>query len=212
MLLDRGCLICRTRRGPVCDRCRDGFVALGAFDSNGIDRCRSAFALDDNLMIAITALKYRGERRVARWLAAQMEPLVPRAADVITFVPTTTERKHRSGYDHGEVLARAVAAASGLRCRALLRREGDRRQTGRSRSDRVAGPDLRGATRADPFVIVVDDVITTGSSLRVAADQLRLCGATRVVGLTAARTQVTGNPNASTIRPWMSKSAQSGPR
>jgi len=148
--------------------------------------------LDTNLLHVIASLKYRGERRAAKWLAGRMAPLVPLAADVITWVPTTNSALRRRGYDHGHELARLLGSHAGIRCRRLLNRRGETRQTGRSRAQRISGPDVvaTGPPKllAGSFVVVVDDVTTTGASLRVAAEQLRRSGALRVVGLTAART------------------------
>lgn len=188
MLLLNPCLICAAANGPVCVACRTQLVPGGAFASPGIDRCRAAFTLDENLLLVIAALKYRGERRVAHWIATQMVPFMPRAADLITWVPTTVSRRRTSGYDHGREIARAVSRLTNVPARPLLRRASDRRQTGRSRAERHVGPDLRAVAACPEFVVVIDDVVTTGSSLRVAADELRSRCAARVVGLAAART------------------------
>ena len=96
------------------------------------------------------------------------------------------------GIDHGRLLAEHVAARLGLPCRALLERTGHGRghtQRGLGRAARLRN--LQGAFRCagdiPPHVLLVDDVRTTGSTLRVCTACLREGGARRVETLTACR-------------------------
>lgn len=113
------------------------------------------------------------------------------AVGVVTWAPTSDRRRRQRGYDQAEILARAVANSLRLPCRRLLVRVGNTAQTGRGRSDRlVDGPKFRarpprGIARG---VLVVDDVVTTGSTLRSAEAALRRAGHSQVVLLALART------------------------
>ncbi len=186
---------------------------------DGVDAARAAFELDAWSRPLITALKYRGQRRVARWLGREMAMLVPLAVDVVTWVPTTPERRQRRGYDHAEQLARSVAVAAGLPVQRLLgRAPGDQRQTEQSRRDRLTGPRILPVRAVGGMVLVVDDVLTTGSTARVSAAVLRRAGAERVIALTAAQTprrrHDTHNRDggaSSSIHSWKSKSALAEP-
>ena len=169
----------------------------------GLDGCRAALRLNPTSRELIAAFKYRQERRVGRWLGAEMVALVPLAADQLTWVPTTSKRRRQRGYDQARELALVLGRLSGVPARKLLvRGSADARQTGQSRAQRLAGPALRVCGPASGFVVVVDDVMTTGSSLRVAADLLRQNGANRVVGLVGAATPVTSPPIASRLPLW----------
>ncbi|MGH8999558.1 MAG: phosphoribosyltransferase family protein, partial [Acidimicrobiia bacterium] len=76
-----------------------------------------------------------------------------------------------------------------LPCRPALRRVSGAAQTGRSRRERARGPVFEPlVTLAGGRVLVVDDVATTGASLRAAAGALRGAGAVSVVAATGART------------------------
>jgi len=139
----------------------------------------------------VAALKYKRQRRLARWLGSDLAHLVPRGADVITWLPATPHRRASRGYDHAEELARALAQRSGVPARKLLGRDrNDERQTGLSRVQRSTGPTLTVTAGVSGLVVLVDDVITTGSSMRVGAARLRAAGGSRIVGLAVATTPI----------------------
>jgi len=113
-----------------------------------------------------------------------------RATGVVTELAgaMVTARRRRRGFDQGELLARAIARRLGLPIRKALRRVDDEPQTSRRRDGRLLGPQFAGGGRRlrfTPTVLLVDDVVTTGSTLRSAAEVLRSRGAGRVCGLVA---------------------------
>ena len=78
-------------------------------------------------------------------------------------------------------------------------------QTGRSLAARLEGPTLRATARRRPRRLLVDDVVTTGSTMSVAGRALRGAGATRVFGVAAAATPRTlGLSPAARSGPWTS--------
>jgi len=83
-----------------------------------------------------------------------------------------------------------VGRRTGLRVRACLRRGGgSARQLGASRGDRLAAGrlDVRCRGTAPAACALVDDVHTTGATLRACAGALRAAGAQRVVAVSYAR-------------------------
>jgi ComF family protein len=140
-------------------------------------------------------LKFNNTQGAAVEMAKLMTPAVDKAGNLpslITHVPTATTRIRRRGYDQAQLLARAVAGQTGLPYQASLRRMGQHRQVGASRSRRVA--QLKEAFRPvntsgiyNARVILVDDVLTTGATLEAAAVVLRAAGAKRVDGLVFSR-------------------------
>jgi predicted amidophosphoribosyltransferase len=138
--------------------------------------------------LVILALKNRNARAVAHALAGDMVTRLEGVElDAVTWAPTSPSRLARRGYDPAELLARGVARRLGLPCRRLLRREpGSAPQSGKDRTARLTGPRFVGRPTAPGRVVVVDDVITTGATLRAAADALRQAGARSVVCLAAA--------------------------
>ena len=154
----------------------------------GVDEMWSGWCHEGGAADLVRALKYRRVTAAVTPIADGMASVAgaARAADVVTWVPCSPTRRTERGFDPAELLARALARRLGLRARRLLRRLDDEPQTARSREGRLAGPRLvapRG--RAQGSVLVVDDVCTTGSTLRVAAAALRAAGATEVVAAVA---------------------------
>jgi predicted amidophosphoribosyltransferase len=107
-------------------------------------------------------------------------------------VPQHPRRLRARGFSPAREVARVVARAAGARlsARALLRTRDTPSQTGLARAARERN--VRGAFRArasvPPRVWLVDDVVTTGSTLAEAARALRGAGAREVVGVCVAWT------------------------
>jgi predicted amidophosphoribosyltransferase len=139
----------------------------------------------------IARLKYRNARSSVRWLVVLMASLVRTLrVDVVTWMPTTSTRRYERGFDQAQLLARGIARELHVPCRRLLLRSPGPPQTGRSLADRRRGPLLRAppGPRVPAHVLLVDDVITTGTSVSIAARELRRAGAARVTVVAAART------------------------
>jgi ComF family protein len=189
------CPGCGRAAEPVCDACARTLRAPPASPPpTGVDRWLAAFAYEGVARELVARVKYWRMRSTVPWLATHMARLVVAAgADVdvgvVTWAPTTTPRRHARGFDHAELLARAVARELGLRARPTLRRRPGPPQTGRPAAARRAGPQFDARHGAVPArVLLVDDVATTGATIAAAADALRRAGATSVVAVAAART------------------------
>jgi ComF family protein len=142
----------------------------------------------------ILNLKYRNRRQVvvvlAELLAQRVLQSVPNIAtvcDVVTWAPTSTARVRRRGLDQAELLARRLARVLDVPCRQLLIKTSTNVQTGASREERLRGSVFSARKLGvNSHVIVVDDVVTTGTTLRCAADALRKAGARQVTCVAVA--------------------------
>jgi predicted amidophosphoribosyltransferase len=149
------------------------------------------FAFEGTGRRLVLALKYANGRSLVRPIARAMARLVPRGSvDVVTWAPTSALHRRQRGFDQAELLARVIARCLGVRCRRLLvRAESSPPQTGRSRSERLTGPTFSASRRIrGRRVLVVDDVVTTGATLRNAARTLSAAGASDVRCVAAAAT------------------------
>ena len=113
---------------------------------------------------------------------------------VVTWAPTTSEHLRVRGHDQARLLASAVGRQVGTRPRQLLRRIGASSQTGASRSDRLRGPTFVGrpsfmsARQLARPILVIDDVVTTGATLRGAYQSLSKVSAADVRCVASAAT------------------------
>ena len=180
-----------TREGP-CGRCRRNLSPFEAGASLG--------PFEGSLRSALHALKYKGHRRAARLLAAALasEPSVQRLlvdGAVLVPVPLHPLRRRERGFNQAELLARELARrATGVLVapEVLVRRRDTPSQTGLTAAQRRRN--VRGAFAirhrsrvTGQKLILVDDVLTTGATVRECARALRSAGAREVQVLTAAR-------------------------
>ena len=126
-------------------------------------------------------------------LAALMAAVLrDRDFDVVVPVPMAFLHEQRRGYNQAELLARALGNLIDLDCELLLATRGSRRTQSRLDASERAG-NVRGAFTASPRakakrVLIVDDVCTTGETLRACALALLDAGAARVCAITVAKT------------------------
>jgi len=148
---------------------------------------------------ALHQLKYAGERRLARPLAAAVAARWRAAGtggELLVPVPVHVDRARRRGYDQAVLLATETSTRLRLPWLAALERTRDTSPQfdlgRRARRTNVAGAfELRGPLQAASvsgrWIVLVDDVVTTGSTLVACAEALYSAGAVAVSAVTVAR-------------------------
>lgn len=190
MLLPARCSGCRTPGSWFCSDCRDGCEP----ERLGITKSLTVIGsgvFEGPLREAIHRFKYGDERSLAHELGALVAARL--AADVATGellevvcpIPLHSSRAAERGYDQALLLAEFVASACGLPLVNALRRiKASAPQVKLDRAARQANihgafvgsaGSLRGLR-----VALVDDVATTGATIRDAAAAARACGARSV--------------------------------
>ena len=191
MLFRQRCEACGDIARVLCVSCRTQLFAMVQPDS---DLAVVGVAYEGIARRLILKLKYHNRRQVVSVLVEllaqrvmQRIPNIVTTCDVVTWAPTSTARVRRRGVDQSELLARRLAKEFGVPCRRLLIKTSTNVQTGASREERLRGSVYSARKlRVNSQVVVVDDVVTTGTTLRCAAEALRNAGARQVISVAVA--------------------------
>jgi ComF family protein len=206
------CAGCGREGAPLCDACLpalDARLALPGGTPMGLPAEIPAPLLQlewcapfaGPVRAALHDLKYRGERRLAEPLGAAIArrwARVGSGAQVVVPVPVHAERERQRGYDQAVLIATTAAQRLGLPFgHALERGRATVAQFELDRGERAAN--VAGAFRvrvSDPaavpavvgrWVLLVDDVVTTGATLAACAVALERAGVRAVSAIAVAR-------------------------
>jgi competence protein ComFC len=174
------------RSGSICLDCKrweDDERWKGSLDKNIALYTYTNFTKE-----VIARFKFRGDYVLAEVFAADvLKALQDFQYDYIVPIPLSEERFYERGFNQAE----AVIRAAGLVPSRVLTRVHTEKQSKKSRNERIhleqvfnveSDLDLRGKT-----ILIVDDIYTTGSTLRHAAKLLKENEAVKVYSLTLAR-------------------------
>ena len=177
-----GCLICRhPASSGVCGRCSPPYSRAWCCDERrGV------------LKEVIDAYKFQRLKAAALPLArmlAEVTPELPKDT-VVTSIPTIRAHIRKRGYDHARLIAREYARLKRCRFAILLDRTSEFAQLGASKKAREEHARDAFRVRQIPtnceYVCLIDDILTTGSTLHHAARVLREAGVREVwVGVIA---------------------------
>ena len=171
---------------PACalyaHRIAPGDLLEGLEHREGLDWAGAAWRYGEGVRHRVYALKYGGERRLGDAMGrelAQVLQALPERPDALVPVPLHWTRRLMRGYNQAEEIARGMAAVFGCdvgdNLRALRRHSTQTRRSANERFTNISGSfavvnprELDGLN-----VVIVDDVITTGSTM---ADCIRAVG------------------------------------
>jgi competence protein ComFC len=174
------------RQGELCNDC----IRWEKDDqwSGYLEANHSVFLYNDFLKEILAKYKFRGDYVLAKifadYLKVFMQKIKP---DMLVPIPLSEERLYERGFNQAE----ALIIESGFSPAKLLTRIHSEKQSKKSRMERIHIPqvfqvnpqaDLEGKA-----ILLVDDIYTTGSTLRHAAKLLKESGAERIQSLTLAR-------------------------
>jgi ComF family protein len=182
--------------GGLCRACWKGI----AFFRGGKPRPgrRAAAAFEGAFREAIHAYKFGGRSSFARPFAELLQGLAP-PADLLACVPTAEASLKERGFDSTAELARALGDRLGIRLyRGLKRRRQGEKQARLGRAARwlnVKGcfeaADQQGLKGAR--VLLLDDVMTTGATMKECSAALLRGGAANVECIALASGELRGN-------------------
>lgn len=205
LLFPPRCPFCRggvEEDGTICPDCQQTLPWYGGEKAHRhlelLEDCVSALGYTGLVRECVRRFKFsrkRGYAKVLGLLTAQCaQDHFPQDFDLISWPPLSPAGLRRRGFDQARLLARAVAQSRGGEETALFRKKSATRQQSRLQDPAARRANVLGAyTLLDPGlvrgkrVLLVDDVVTSGSTLSECARVLLTAGATGVWAVTLAR-------------------------
>jgi len=190
------CVSCRTAFLNAFPLDAEGRCALCRGGLRGFDAAYCFGSYEGALRGLIHLYKYGRVRTLAKPLADFLSAALPRDErfDAVTPVPLHWRRQWQRGFNQSELLAKALSRRCGIPVVHALRRvRATSAQAGlsntRRRQNVTAAFAGRRAARLlkGKRVLLIDDVMTTGSTATACALTLKRAGAARVALLTVAR-------------------------
>jgi ComF family protein len=189
-----------------CQTCRTPFLSSYPLDHNGqcavcrenavnFDFAYSYGSYEGPLRKLIQLFKYGKVESLAGPLSALLLRAVPRDQnfDVIAAMPMHWRKQWERGFNQAELLARPVARRYGLKLATNLRRkhytvsQASLSEAGRRQNLKGSFAVARTEQIAGKRILLIDDVFTTGATLRAATAALKSAGAAKISALTLAR-------------------------
>ncbi len=171
--------------GNVCGACLD--------HPPRFDRATAVFAYSFPVDALVHAFKYGGNLLIARVLGHALGLAVAgECMDVIIPMPLSAERLRSRGFNQAHEIARRVGSVTGIPvtaalCRKVVDTQPQAALPWKERARNVRGAFVCDADLNGKKVAVIDDVMTTGSTLNELARNLKRAGAVEVRGWTVAR-------------------------
>jgi len=186
--------------GPMCRRCGTPLISdVSAICGECLAHepafsCARSFGLYEGVLKrAISLLKFYGIKRLSRPLSDVLLNMnIPRA-DVVIPVPLHEKRLRKREFNQSALIAKYLAAGMGIRVmlNGLVKVRDTMPQVGLSSQERKKN--IKGAFSVennslitDKEIVLVDDVVTTGATVRECSKVLKKAGARNIYVITIA--------------------------
>lgn len=199
------CAFCRELVAPeahgICESCRKQlpFTSKGGLQhGNFFTACLSPLYYEEEVREALLRYKFHGvtayQEPFSTLIAECVAEYGPEQVDFVSWVPLSRKRLRKRGYDQARLLAERTAEQLGLPCRRVLEKgvdtapqsltgSAEKRIANISGVYRVCSPEqVQGKT-----ILLIDDIVTTGSTFSECARMLGMAGAERVYCAALAR-------------------------
>lgn len=199
------CAFCRKIIGSdmkgLCPECYEKLPVLKGSEQitvlgNGA-LCRSALLYEEMVRDSFLRYKFYG---LVSYAEAYSQIIftcladIGQDCDILTWIPLGKRRRRKRGYDQAELLARGLAPLLGLDCKRILYKNKDTKAQSLTKDINERKTNIRGAWSVckdaeinGKKILVIDDVVTTGSTLSECTDLLKKAGAASVKAATLAK-------------------------
>lgn len=190
--------------GNLCNHCSEPIKSEGNYCKRCkgkkfiFDKALAPFSYKDEIKNLILGLKYKNKKFNAKCLASFMSDLILKnniTADVIITVPLCSKRLKKRGYNQSLLLAKEISKSVKVDVREdiLMRVKETPTQTNLDYAERQ--DNLKDAFKIrnsklikNKVVLLIDDVYTTGATVRECSKVLKKAGVSKIYVITVAHT------------------------
>ena len=197
LLFPEKCVLCgkvlEKEEMDLCHRCRVEApdCPVSGKKLSFVDSWAAVWYYEDTARKSLLRYKFGGRRSYAqvygRLLAMKLQREYPEGFDILTYVPTGRWRKWKRGFDQVEQLAQKVGQQLGMEVQPLLKKVRRTRVQSKIRGEARRRANVLGAyavTEPEGLngkrILLLDDIITTGSTIGECARVLLTAGAKEV--------------------------------
>ena len=199
------CVFCGTviDKSDICEECEktlpytkgDSIYQKFPF----VDKCISPLYYKDYVRRAVLRFKFAGcscySRRLGRIMSECAENnLDCGSIDMVSCIPLSRKRMHDRGYNQAELLAKEISKKVGVEYLPTLKKIRHNTAQSTIKDSKQRAANVIGAYRVidaeevkGKYILLVDDVVTTGSTVSECARILKKSGAKAVYCVTLAR-------------------------
>ena len=206
LLYPTRCILCRRKLPPgrpvICSRCQDTMPSAAGvrITADYLSECVSALYYEGNVKKAIRRYKFSDAQAYApafgELVAERIYAEFDGKYDILSWVPLAPDRKRERGYDQAELIAANAAARLCRPLQPVLKKRrgvsaqsltGDKDQRKKNIAGAYSVLDREGI--AGKRILLIDDIVTTGSTLSECGKTLLMAGAEEVMCATLAMTR-----------------------
>jgi competence protein ComFC len=185
--------------GPICDGCGRMSNSLcvdcvgwneDSYWSTNVVKNRSVYIYNEGMKALLNQYKFRGDVELAKAFRDEVKKLYVKdftSVDLVSVIPLSEERLYERGFNQAE----AIAQFTGRAITPLLTKKHESKQSKMTRKERMERENPFEALPHLPIqnkhILLVDDIYTTGTTLRNAAKILLERGASKISSLTLIR-------------------------
>ena len=199
------CVFCRRvmEHDGVCNKCKVSLPYRHSKESENpimfVDGAYSYFHYEGDVRNALIRYKFGGLSKYAVDFSVYLEECIRECLDgefdVISWVPLSKKRLKSRGYDQARLLAEEVASRLGESAVRTLKKSRNTAPQSRQGDISRRMANILGAYEMASFdptgkkILLIDDVLTTGSTVSECARILKTAGAEKVYIVTVAKTR-----------------------
>lgn len=199
------CVFCRRvlEDDGVCDKCAASLPYRRPCEVSDsimfVDKAFSCFHYEADVKSAVIRYKFGGLEKYSvdfsKYIEECIKENIDGEYDILSWVPLSKKRLKSRGYDQARILAEEVAERLGIRATRTLIKSRDtapqsRQSDAAKRTANVLGAyEMASVDITGKRVLLIDDVLTTGSTLSECARVLKTAGASKVIVVTLAKTR-----------------------